>query len=428
MEEETLNIRTPITFDESIAHCETHAHQPYASSTFNNSDEIRISVQHQDLCLLPSRSSLHVYGKLVKEDGSTAVTNTTLVNNGICHLFDEIRYEMNGIEIDRNKNVGLTSLMKGYLSLTPGQRSVMDNAGWVQGDKLTDAAGYFDVSVPLSMILGFAEDYRKIVVNAKHELILTRAKSDVNTIVQTAPEECKVLIQKLEWLIPYVKVSDRRKIELLKFIEKDAPIPMSFRTWELYEYPLLPTTSKHVWTVKTSSQLEKPRYVLLGFQTGKKNNKNKNASHFDHCNVRDVKLFLNSQCYPYGNLNLDIDRNQLALLYEMYVNFQATYYGKEPEPILRKNDFLAYGSLIVIDCSKQNESLKFGPVDWWGKKISIKTLRSSQCKQSVTMEFIVDVQGFKKPSDEFVLKELSVIGVGSDFSEPATFLFQPPCP
>ncbi|XP_024938956.1 uncharacterized protein LOC112494077 [Cephus cinctus] len=127
MEEETLNIRTPITFDESIAHCETHAHQPYASSTFNNSDKIRISVQHQDLCLLPilrnrcrpllpSRSSLHVYGKLVKEDGSTAVTNTTLVNNGICHLFDEIRYEMNGIEIDRNKNVGLTSLMKGYLS------------------------------------------------------------------------------------------------------------------------------------------------------------------------------------------------------------------------------------------------------------------------------------------------------------------------
>ncbi|XP_024942339.1 uncharacterized protein LOC112494574 [Cephus cinctus] len=44
------------------------------------------------------------------------------------------------------------------------------------------------------------------------------------------------------------------------------------------------------------------------------------------------------------------------------------------------------------------------------------------------MEFIVDVQGFKKPSNEFVLKELSVIGVDTNFSEPATFLFQPPCP
>ncbi|XP_012281289.1 uncharacterized protein LOC105700208 [Orussus abietinus] len=342
MEEETLNIRMPVIFDESIAHCETPAHQPYASSTFNNNDEIRISVQHQELFLLPSRSSLHVYGKLVQKDGSTVTASTVLVNNAICHLFEEIRYEMNSIEIDRNKNVDLTSLMKGYLSLTRGERALMENAGWfTEQTKLTDAAGYFDVSIPLSMILGFAEDYRKIVVNAKHELILTRAKSDANAIVQTATEEYKVVIQKLEWLIPYVRVSDRRKIELLKFIEKDAPISMSFRTWELYEYPLLPTTSKH---------------------TNRINKNDKNASHFDHCNVRDVKLFLNSQCYPYGSLNLDIARNQFALLYEMYANFQASYYGKDPEPLLKRNEFLEHAPLIVIDCSKQNESLKFGPI------------------------------------------------------------------
>ncbi|XP_015604781.1 uncharacterized protein LOC107272285 [Cephus cinctus] len=273
---------------------------------------------------------------------------------------------MNAIKIDRNKNVGLTSLIKGYISLSPGQRSLMENAGWLdvrEREKLTNADGYFDVSVPLSLILGFAEDYRKIVINAKHELILTRAKSDINAIVQTAPEECKVLIHKLEWLIPYVKVSDRRKIQLLRFIERDAPISVSFRTWELYEYPLLPTTSKHVWTVKTSTQLEKPRYVILGVQTSRKNKKNKNASHFDHCKVRDVKIFLNSQYYPYGNLNLDIHHNLFAALYEMYANFQATYYGKDPEPLLKKNEFLDYAPLIVIDCSKQNESLTLGPVD-----------------------------------------------------------------
>ncbi|XP_012270282.2 uncharacterized protein LOC105694324 [Orussus abietinus] len=353
MEEETLNIRMPVIFDESIAHCDTHAHQPHASSTFNNSDEIRISVQHQDLCLLPSRSSLHVYGKLVKKDGSTVTASTALVNNAICHLFEEIRYEMNAIEIDRNKNVGLTSLMKGYLSLTPGQRALMENAGWfTEQTKLTDAAGYVDVSIPLSMILGFTEDYRKIVVNAKHELILTRANNDANAIVQTASKEYKVVIQKLEWLIPYVRVSDRRKIELLKFTEKDAPISISFRTWELYEYPLLPTTSKHAWTVKTSTQLEKPRYVILGFQTNRKNKNGRNASHFDHCNVRDVKLFLNSQCYPSGSLNLDIARNQFALLYEMYANLQASYYGKDPESLLKRNEFLEHAPLIVIDCSK----------------------------------------------------------------------------
>ena len=102
---------------------------------------------------------------------------------------------------------------------------------------------------------------------------------------------------------------------------------------------------------------------MLGFQTNRKNKTNKNASRFDHCSITDVKLYLNSQCYPYGNLNLTMSQNQYALLYDMYANFQATYYGKDPEPWLQKNEFLEYAPLFIIDCSKQNESLKFGPVD-----------------------------------------------------------------
>ena len=371
MEEEILNLSAAVVFDESIAHCETHAHQPYASSTFNNSDEVRITVQHQDLFVLPSQSAVHVQGRLLTaENGNAPPAHTTLVNNAICHLFEEIRYELNGVEIDRNKNVGLTTLMKGLVSITPHQQmTVSQNAGWRDVAEsattvLNNAAGYFDVVIPLSMLLGFAEDYNRIVVNAKHELIFTRAISDHNAIQQTQDEEYTIKINKLEWLLPYIKVSDKKKIELLNFIAKDRVISTSFRTWELYEYPLLPTTSKQIWSVKTTTQLEKPRFIILGFQTNRKNQKLVNASRFDHCNIRDVKLFLNSQCYPYANLNLDINRNQYALLYEMYANFQKMYYDKQTvEPLLTKTQFLNFAPLIVIDCSKQNESLKSGPVD-----------------------------------------------------------------
>ena len=96
--EEALSVQSPVVFDESVTHYEIHSHQPYTSSTFNNSDEIRISIQHQDLCLLPSRSSLHVCGRLTKQDG-TAVASTNFVNNAIPHLFEETRYEINVIEI-----------------------------------------------------------------------------------------------------------------------------------------------------------------------------------------------------------------------------------------------------------------------------------------------------------------------------------------
>ena len=91
--EETLNIKTPVIFDDSLNQYEIHSHQPYATSTFNYSDEIHIAIQNEDHCLLPSRSSIHVQGKLLKTD-NTAVARTRFVSNGICHLFSEIRYEL----------------------------------------------------------------------------------------------------------------------------------------------------------------------------------------------------------------------------------------------------------------------------------------------------------------------------------------------
>ena len=53
-----LNITAPCHRDESVSHVEIHAHQPQASSSLNNNDEIRISVQAQDLKVLPRKSSL----------------------------------------------------------------------------------------------------------------------------------------------------------------------------------------------------------------------------------------------------------------------------------------------------------------------------------------------------------------------------------
>ncbi len=260
--DEILNIRTPVAFDDSISHYEIHAHQPHTGANFNNSDEIRISIQHQDLYLLPSRSSLRICGRLAKWN-NTALRYTKFVNNGLCHLFDEIRYEINAIEIDRCKNVGLTTLMKGWISFNPRQN--MENAGWLDIEEtksIINDEGYFDVFIPLSMILGFAEDYKKILVNTKHELILRRSNTDTNAVLLQSFEagnpavatweEYRVKITKIEWLMPYVFLSNEYRIRMLNHMQKGKPISMSFRSWELFEYPALPSTSKHVWTVKTS--------------------------------------------------------------------------------------------------------------------------------------------------------------------------------
>ena len=69
--------------------------------------------------------------------------------------------------------------MKGWVSYNPTQSFVIENEDWIDVEgrqEIIDNAGYFNVSIPLSLIIGFAEDYRKIIVYAKHELVLMRSR------------------------------------------------------------------------------------------------------------------------------------------------------------------------------------------------------------------------------------------------------------
>ena len=99
--------------------------------------------------------------------------------------------------------------MKGYDSLTPNQLHFAENSGWHDAKltaKITNEDRYFNVTIQLSMILSFAEDYRKIIVNAKHELILTRSRTDSNAImpnVQENPEILQISLNKVEWKVLY---------------------------------------------------------------------------------------------------------------------------------------------------------------------------------------------------------------------------------
>lgn len=356
-----LQINNFIESDNSITSIELHTYSPYNLS-FKNSDEIRISIQHQDLIVLPSESLLYIEGTFTKADGSKPVT-ATFTNNCMAFLFDEIRYELNGVEIDKNKNPGVTSTIKGYVSFNENESSKLIHSGWSHNVSPTLTDGSFNFCIPLKHLLGFAEDYQKIIINSKHELILIRSRSDVNSYISTANDEMNVKIEKLQWKMPHVSVADHEKIKILKTIQSNRSIKTCFRNWEMYEYPVLPVSKQHLWTVKTVSQLEKPRYVIIGFQTNRKNDKEKDLSKFDHCNMTNMKLFLNSECYPYDNLNLNYVKNQYSILYDMYRKFQQSYYNSTSTPLFSYADFKSTAPLIVVDCSRQNESIKSAPID-----------------------------------------------------------------
>ncbi|XP_029678050.1 uncharacterized protein LOC115244496 [Formica exsecta] len=164
--------------------------------------------------------------------------------------------------------------------------------------------------------------------------------------------------------MPHIVLNNINKIRLLRTLDSGRYLSVAFRSWDLYEFPLLQSTTKHSWAVKAATQLEKPRYVIFALQSGKKNVLSEEPSLFDDCKLTNVKLYLNSDFYPYDDMNLDFNKRKVAVLNDMYSKFRRTYYGCDnDEALLNLNKFLIHGPLVVIDCSRQNESIKSATVD-----------------------------------------------------------------
>ena len=122
----------------------------------------------------------------------------TFANNGIMFLFDNIKYLLSSTEIESVYNPGhvsnIISLAKnnndfqGLLqcwSLDSDNTPADSNKGFKKRRKFTHSSvplGSFRFAVPLNHILGFADDYHKVLYGFTHSLVLTRASSDANAL------------------------------------------------------------------------------------------------------------------------------------------------------------------------------------------------------------------------------------------------------
>jgi len=85
-------------------------------------------------------------------------------------MFDEIRYELNRVEIDRNRNIEITST----INFVNDKVLIALNAGW--NSRSDTKEGHFNFYVSLNMLLNFCENYKRVIVNARLELILIWAQ------------------------------------------------------------------------------------------------------------------------------------------------------------------------------------------------------------------------------------------------------------
>lgn len=362
MSSEILQIKGSIAQNNDIISHQFHTYAPYTTA-FNVNDEIRITIQSQDLIVAPWESYLKIELSIAKEDGTPFGGNEAMFSiNFITFLFSEIRYELNGVEIDRCKMPGITTLMKNMIACQ--STDLKSYLLFTNGSGRPLAVGTYHIVVPLRFLFGFCDDFRKVILNSKHELILVRSRTNTNMFI-AATETASFTVNRIQWKVPHITLGDGAKLTMLKTLSRNESLFLPFRSWDLYEFPTIPEATRNTWSVKTTSQVNKPRYVVIGFQTNRMNVIQSDASLFDHCNISNIKLYLNNEKYPYDDMNVNFATSNYQELYHMFQCIQNSFYNGCAffNPSNMNLDAFAARPIFAFDCSRSDDSIKVGMVD-----------------------------------------------------------------
>ena len=388
-----LQITEDIPVDDSIYEYEYKEYNPIVGTDLNRGS-IVLTIESQDIYTHPAESFLVIEGQLAAPVapplagvGPYADADVvTLINNGIMYLFSDVRYHLASHEIEVLQNPGHATTMLGLLKYPDdftksqglnqlwlpdtnidnnNEANKVDNKGFKKRNeyiiRTSDPKGTFSFKIPLKHFLGFCEDYKKILYGMQQRLTLTRTNND-NAIFRTAATDAgTVRLDKIRWFMPHVIPSDAYRLQLDKVIEKKEKLPVGYRMLQC-DTSQVPTNQKSfTWRLGVKSSPDIPRFIIVGFQSGRNNNQEQNPAIFDHLYVRNIYVTLNAKRYPDTDYDNDFNKNQYSRIYGDASSFRKKFFNMDElvsnsgiNPLDYKNLFLLY----VFDVTKQSEKLK----------------------------------------------------------------------
>ncbi|XP_065665690.1 uncharacterized protein LOC136087112 [Hydra vulgaris] len=287
---EVLNFTEMPTVDNGIERFEKYQYEPI-NGTNLNAGQITINIEQQDSFTLPSKAFLLFEGQLIKADG-TAYANAdavALTNNGILHLFKQITYELLNQNTETVYYPGQATTMLGILKYsndfqlarglnqlwykdTTTTAIIADNSGFALRQayiiQKPTTKGTFSLCVPLRRIFGFCDDYNKVIYGLKHTIALVRQSDDDAIFKLAGVASGKVNLNKISLFMPHVLPSDVEKFKLYKQIQSKVTLPVSFRQRQCDSISV-PQANTFSWRLSVKSSPNKPRYIIVGFQTNK---------------------------------------------------------------------------------------------------------------------------------------------------------------
>ena len=301
------------------------------------------------------------------------------------HLFSNVKYELAGREIESVNNPGIAGVLMGIGKFP---YDYANSAGMIQywspqtSDAVLDERGFarrkeyiiykavprgsFSFAVELENLFGFCEDYDKVVYGMRHKLTLVRKNND-DAIQRIAVAGAgKVELTNVALVMPRVHPSDMKKFSLYKSIEAKVVLDAAWRMRQCSSTEIPPQSQTFDWRLGVRTPPEKPRHLLIAFQSNRSGDQLKNPSQFDHLSATEVSVILNDTKYPARDVIADFLKHKYVEYYKMFTEFARDYYGLDPLTVSNFVDIVTYKEefpIFYIDASKQSERISQSVVD-----------------------------------------------------------------
>jgi len=124
-------------------------------------------------------------------------------------------------------SINMSTTLKYFISLDNLQSQNLLNSGWSSGDEISTGPHFNFCTVKI--LLRFAEDYKKVLLKCKHELVLMLTKNLGDVLEQSRNEQSfKLEMTNIAWKIFHVTPTDFANIKMYDIIKS---LPIAFRSW-----------------------------------------------------------------------------------------------------------------------------------------------------------------------------------------------------
>ena len=91
----------------------------------------------------------------------------------------------------------------------------------------------------------------------------------------------------------------------------------------------VPESASFTWRLSVKTAPEKPRFIIVGFHRAKDGDQTNNPSTFDHVNLKNAYVTLNSDQYPAVDYNLSFSNQKFSSVSGNAALFEVKFFGMD---------------------------------------------------------------------------------------------------